>query len=182
MRKGRQNRSDVSFIGWRKINSQITVSVMCERISYDATKRWNWFLFFIIIWNFCRSASSKGRRGEQRSRSSSPETGVGSGTKGSSATKGRPFAKPISRALNMSVTQKVVGCLRSNVLTILNIAGVFSGVVLALALRSSREEKWTQREIVYVGFVGKSHDLEPVITGWRFVYWARTFSNPVSCL
>jgi hypothetical protein len=49
--------------------------------------------------------------------------------------------------------------------TILNIAGVFSGVVLALALRSSREEKWTQREIVYVGFVGKSHDLEPVITG-----------------
>jgi hypothetical protein len=24
--------------------------------------------------------------------------------------------------------------------------------------------------------------LEPVITGWRFVYWARTFSNPVSCL
>ncbi|XP_046454361.1 excitatory amino acid transporter 3-like isoform X1 [Daphnia pulex] len=101
-----------------------------------------------------RSASLKGRRGEQRSRSSSPETGVGSGTKGSSATKGRPFAKPISRALNMSVTQKVVGCLRSNVLTILNIAGVFSGVVLALALRSSREEKWTQREIVYVGFVG----------------------------
>jgi hypothetical protein len=55
----------------------------------------------------------------------------------------------------MSVTQKVVGCLRSNVLTILNIAGVFSGVVLALALRSSREEKWTQREIVYVGFVGE---------------------------
>jgi hypothetical protein len=56
----------------------------------------------------------------------------------------------------MSVTQKVVGCLRSNVLTILNIAGVFSGVVLALVLRSSREEKWTQREIVYVGFVGES--------------------------
>ena len=107
------------------------------------------------MWN-CRSASSKGRRGEQRSRSSSPETGVGSGTKGSSTNKGRPFSKPISRALNMSVTQKVVGCLRSNVLTILNIAGVFSGVVLALVLRSSREEKWTQREIVYVGFVGES--------------------------
>lgn len=56
----------------------------------------------------------------------------------------------------MSATQKVVGCLKSNVLTILNIAGVFSGVVLALVLRSSREEKWTQREIVYVGFVGES--------------------------
>ncbi|XP_045026374.1 excitatory amino acid transporter 3 isoform X4 [Daphnia magna] len=95
------------------------------------------------------SASSKGRREEQRSRSSSPETGAGS------ATKGRPlFAKPISRALEMSVTTKVVGCLRSNILTILNITGVFSGVVLALVLRASREEKWTQREIIYVGFVG----------------------------
>lgn len=143
--------------------------------------------FFIIVWNFCRSASSKGRRGEQRSRSSSPETGVGSGTKGSSATKGRPFAKPISRALNMSVTQKVVGCLRSNVLTILNIAGVFSGVVLALALRSSREDKWTQREIVYVGFVGElrlgtcNHGVEirVVLSVCPFL---GHFSNRVSCL
>lgn len=143
--------------------------------------------FFIIVWNFCRSASSKGRRGEQRSRSSSPETGVGSGTKGSSATKGRPFAKPISRALNMSVTQKVVGCLRSNVLTILNIAGVFSGVVLALALRSSREDKWTQREIVYVGFVGESRlgtcnhgvEIRVVLSVCPFL---GHFSNRVSCL
>ena len=106
-----------------------------------------------------RSASSKGRRGS-RSRSSSPETGAGGGKSstsgGGGGAKGRPlFAKPISRALNMSATAKVVGCLRSNVLTILNILGVFSGVVVALILRASREEKWTQREIVYVGFVGK---------------------------
>lgn len=55
----------------------------------------------------------------------------------------------------MGVVAKVVGCLRTNILTILNILGVFSGVVIALILRASREEKWTQREIVYVGFVGK---------------------------
>lgn len=87
----------------------------------------------------------------------------------------------------MSVTQKVVGCLRSNVLTILNIAGVFSGVVLALALRSSREDKWTQREIVYVGFVGElrlgtcNHGVEirVVLSVCPFL---GHFSNRVSCL
>ena len=56
----------------------------------------------------------------------------------------------------MSTSAKVVGCLRSNVLTILNIMGVFGGVVLALILRNTREEKWTQREIIYVGFIGNS--------------------------
>lgn len=56
----------------------------------------------------------------------------------------------------MSATAKVLGCLRSNVLTILNILGVFSGVVVALILRASREDKWTQREIIYVGFIGKT--------------------------
>ena len=59
----------------------------------------------------------------------------------------------IERTANMSA--KVVGCLRTNILTILNILGVFLGIVLALILRASREEKWTQREIVYIGFIGK---------------------------
>ena len=102
-----------------------------------------------------RSASSKGRA-ESRSRSCSPE-----GRPSDKAHRGkssRPlFNKERLRLSsdNMSPAAKVVGCLRNNVLTILNILGVFTGVVVALILRNSREEKWTQREIVYVGFVGK---------------------------
>jgi len=100
------------------------------------------------------SASSKGRA-ESRSRSCSPE-----GRPSDKAHRGkssRPlFNKERLRLSsdNMSPAAKVVGCLRNNVLTILNILGVFTGVVVALILRNSREEKWTQREIVYVGFVG----------------------------
>ena len=44
---------------------------------------------------------------------------------------------------------------RHNILTLLNIAGVIGGVVVAIVLRSSRNEKWTAREIMYVGFVGQ---------------------------
>lgn len=44
---------------------------------------------------------------------------------------------------------------RHNILTLLNIAGVIGGVVVAIVLRSSRNEKWTAREIMYVGFVGE---------------------------
>jgi len=54
----------------------------------------------------------------------------------------------------MSPGAQVVGCLRRNVLTILNIIGVLAGVIIALVLKSYRE-KWTQREVVYVGFIGE---------------------------
>ena len=105
-----------------------------------------------------RSASKNRRGSGDRSRSSSPEErgkrhGQGGGGKSS-----RPlFGEKMSRVANMSATAKVLGCLRSNVLTILNILGVFSGVVVALILRASREEKWTQREIIYVGFIGNAN-------------------------
>jgi len=45
-------------------------------------------------------------------------------------------------------------CLRTNLLTLLTVAGVVSGVILGFILRGSREEKWTQREQVYVKFAG----------------------------
>jgi hypothetical protein len=57
---------------------------------------------------------------------------------------------------NSRVSNEVKNCLRRNLLTILNVVGVVTGVVVALILRHFRPEKWTQREIIYVGFVGES--------------------------
>jgi Na+/H+-dicarboxylate symporter len=45
-------------------------------------------------------------------------------------------------------------CLRTNLLTLLTVTGVLSGVALGFLLRGSREEKWSQREQVYVKFAG----------------------------
>lgn len=45
-------------------------------------------------------------------------------------------------------------CLKMNLLTLLTVTGVLSGVALGFALRGSREERWTQREQVYVKFAG----------------------------
>lgn len=49
---------------------------------------------------------------------------------------------------------KVWACLRTNLLTILTVGGVVAGVVLGLILRSVREEGWSDREIMYVEFIG----------------------------
>ena len=114
-------------------------------------RRSSFFLYFFCL--KCRSASKKGR-------STSPETGATAGSKSRpsifSRSKGESSGggSGAPRLANMGAAAKVLGCLRTNILTILNILGVFSGVVIALILRASREEKWTQREIVYVGFVG----------------------------
>lgn len=45
-------------------------------------------------------------------------------------------------------------CLRTNLLTMLTVAGVLSGVALGFILRGSREEEWSQREQIYVKFFG----------------------------
>lgn len=45
-------------------------------------------------------------------------------------------------------------CLRSNLLTLLTIVGVFAGVALGFILRSAKDEPWTAREISYVNFLG----------------------------
>lgn len=49
---------------------------------------------------------------------------------------------------------KCMSCMRSNLLTILTLIGVVIGSVLGIVLRSSRDEAWTQREIIYIQFVG----------------------------
>lgn len=49
---------------------------------------------------------------------------------------------------------KCLSCVCSNLLTILTLCGVIIGSVLGIVLRSSRDEAWTQREVVYIQFVG----------------------------
>lgn len=50
--------------------------------------------------------------------------------------------------------EKVTSCLKGSALTFATLAGVIGGVIFGLALRT-REEKWTEREIMYVSYVGK---------------------------
>ena len=113
----------------------------------------------LYIYHFrCRSSTSK--RGRSRSRSQSPEARTSSDPAGGSKNSRPLFSKARIRLASrsgdaMSPGAQVVGCLRRNVLTILNIIGVLAGVIIALVLKSYRE-KWTQREVVYVGFIGKS--------------------------
>ncbi|XP_036149604.1 excitatory amino acid transporter 1 isoform X2 [Monomorium pharaonis] len=49
--------------------------------------------------------------------------------------------------------QKMRSCLKHNALTLLTVGGVVGGVVLGIILRNSRE-KWTPREIMYIGYFG----------------------------
>ncbi|KAF0310832.1 Excitatory amino acid transporter 3 [Amphibalanus amphitrite] len=45
-------------------------------------------------------------------------------------------------------------CLKTNALTLLTLLGVFSGIVLGLILRTSSDEPWSERDAMYVSFVG----------------------------
>lgn len=45
-------------------------------------------------------------------------------------------------------------CLKTNALTLLTLTGVIAGIVLGLILRTSSDEPWTQRNAMYVAFVG----------------------------
>ena len=42
-----------------------------------------------------------------------------------------------------------------NLLPILTIISVISGVFVAFMLRISREEPWTPREVMYIGYIGE---------------------------
>lgn len=44
-------------------------------------------------------------------------------------------------------------CIKTNLLTILTVAGVISGIVLGIILRETTE-KWTPREVTYLNFIG----------------------------
>merc|ERR1711910_74485 len=50
--------------------------------------------------------------------------------------------------------EKVKGCLKGSALTLATLAGVIGGVIFGMALRT-REERWTEREVMYVSYVGK---------------------------
>ncbi|XP_069693883.1 excitatory amino acid transporter 1 isoform X2 [Periplaneta americana] len=50
--------------------------------------------------------------------------------------------------------ERIKGCLRGNLLTMLTVIGVFGGVIFGVILRNSTEEKWTKREIMYVSYFG----------------------------
>ncbi|XP_023326225.1 excitatory amino acid transporter 3 [Eurytemora carolleeae] len=50
--------------------------------------------------------------------------------------------------------EKVVGCLRASGLTLATLFGVIGGVVFGLALRT-REAVWTDREVMYVAYIGE---------------------------
>lgn len=49
---------------------------------------------------------------------------------------------------------KCLSCLHSNLLTILTLIGVVVGSVLGIILRSTRDDPWTQREVIYIQFIG----------------------------
>ena len=50
--------------------------------------------------------------------------------------------------------EQAKSCLKTNALTLLTLLGVFSGIVLGLILRTSSEEPWSERDAMYVAFVG----------------------------
>ena len=55
----------------------------------------------------------------------------------------------------MSISkEKVVSCAKSSGLTLATMFGVIGGVLFGLALRQ-REEPWTDREVMYVSYVGE---------------------------
>ncbi|XP_071543531.1 excitatory amino acid transporter 3 isoform X2 [Panulirus ornatus] len=45
--------------------------------------------------------------------------------------------------------------IHNNLLPILTVSGVSGGVILGLILRYSRDEPWTKREVMYVGYIGE---------------------------
>ncbi|TRY73010.1 hypothetical protein TCAL_03354 [Tigriopus californicus] len=49
---------------------------------------------------------------------------------------------------------KVKGCLKSSALTFATLAGVIGGVIFGLCLRQ-REQPWTDREVMYISYVGE---------------------------
>ncbi|XP_050296664.1 excitatory amino acid transporter 3-like [Anthonomus grandis grandis] len=50
---------------------------------------------------------------------------------------------------------KLVACIKRNLLTILTVVGVFGGTAVGLLLRAASSTKWTSREIMYLAFPGE---------------------------
>lgn len=64
-----------------------------------------------------------------------------------------PFCKT-RRTMAKTTRDRVKSCLRGNLLTFLTVIGVFGGVVLGVILRNTGDGPWTQREVMYVSYVG----------------------------
>jgi len=56
--------------------------------------------------------------------------------------------------MDKATREKATKCLKGSALTLATLAGVIGGVIFGLCLRT-REEKWTEREVMYVSYVGK---------------------------
>ncbi|KAI4494188.1 hypothetical protein M0802_009222 [Mischocyttarus mexicanus] len=50
--------------------------------------------------------------------------------------------------------EKIRSCLKHNALTMLTVGGVVGGVALGIILRNSRTDRYTNREIMYINYVG----------------------------
>ena len=56
--------------------------------------------------------------------------------------------------MSKTTRDRVKSFLRGNLLTFLTVIGVFGGVIFGVILRNSRDGPWTEREIMYVSYVG----------------------------
>ncbi|XP_033611179.1 excitatory amino acid transporter 1 isoform X2 [Cryptotermes secundus] len=67
-----------------------------------------------------------------------------------------PLESRRSNRRNMANTarKRIKSFLRGNLLTLLTVIGVFGGAILGVILRQTREDKWTEREIMYVSYFG----------------------------
>ncbi|KAF2354121.1 Sodium:dicarboxylate symporter [Trinorchestia longiramus] len=61
----------------------------------------------------------------------------------------------VDAVMGRPTAQSVKDFFKSNLLPFLTISGVVGGVILGLILRYSREEAWSKREIMYVGYLGE---------------------------
>lgn len=52
------------------------------------------------------------------------------------------------------MARNVKACVRSNLLTLLLITGVFGGTLLGVILRHTQTEQWTARQVMYLQFPG----------------------------
>jgi Na+/H+-dicarboxylate symporter len=51
--------------------------------------------------------------------------------------------------------EKVLGCIKSGGLTLATMLGVVGGVIFGIVLRTSATEPWTEREVMYVSYIGE---------------------------
>ncbi|KAF7989705.1 hypothetical protein HCN44_008379 [Aphidius gifuensis] len=54
-----------------------------------------------------------------------------------------------------SKNNPVYNFLKNNALTFMTVLGVFTGIVVGLTLRHSRAERWNEREIMYINYLGE---------------------------